>query len=116
MYTPSHSFLQNGYYVNIILKNGIRIVYKFDKENDTLKPYYYLCGDVMRFADEDAKNECTYIPPVEETKLEGVTSEVIERVEESKEEVVDTTSSPSVWSKFTGWFSSSKKDSIIVEE
>ena len=116
VYTPSHSFLQNGYYVNIILKNGIRIVYKFDKENDTLNPYYYSYGDVMCFADEDAKNECTYIPPVEETKLEGVTSEVIERVEESKEEVVDTTSSPSVWSKFTGWFTSSKKDSVVVEE
>jgi putative aldouronate transport system substrate-binding protein len=110
VYTPSHSFLQNGYYVNIILKNGIRIVYKFDKENDTLNPYYYSYGDVMCFADEDAKNEYTYIPSEEDTRLEAQ-----EENTEDIVEVADTTNTPSVWSRFTGLFSSSSEGDSVVE-
>ena len=101
VYIPSHSFLQEGYYVNFVLNNGMRIVYKYDKESDALKPYFYSNGKAIKFADDDAKNEFTYIPMAEE-----VVPEVVEKVED----VVDTTTTSSVCSKVTGWFSSSSNE------
>ncbi|MED9995934.1 MAG: hypothetical protein UFP03_03975 [Paludibacteraceae bacterium] len=107
VYTPSHSFLQEGYYVNFILNNGMRIVYKYEKETDVLNPYFYTDGKVIKFANDDAQNEFTYTPVIEE-----VVDEIIEKVEEP----VDTAVTPSVWSRVTGWFSSTSEGDSVVEE
>ena len=57
-YIPYHSIKQEGYYIRIILKNGMQIVYKYKDGN--IEPYFYTNGTNKYFWDKDSEVEYTY--------------------------------------------------------
>ena len=57
-YTPYHSIKQEGYYIRIILNNGMQIFYKYNEGN--IEPYYYSDGSNNFFWDKDSEAEYTY--------------------------------------------------------
>ena len=54
-YTPYHSQKQAGYYLRLVLSNGINVLYKY--QNGKLVPYLYTNNTKSVFANSDFKYE-----------------------------------------------------------
>lgn len=57
LYKPHHSTKQEGYYVRIIFKTGIEIIYRYDSDEKELQPYAYNYNGKMHYANAECKEE-----------------------------------------------------------
>ena len=56
-YKPHHSTKQEGYYVRIIFKTGIELIYKYDSDEKKLQPYAYSYNGKMQYSNKENKEE-----------------------------------------------------------
>lgn len=108
-YTPVHSLKQNGYYVRMVLKNGMQIVYHYKKGH--LHPYFYSDANKEYFFNTDAEADYTY------NEIDDLSNESSRKGEKDS---FDKESEPSwvnkVWTSIKGWFSSDKESTSIDSE
>lgn len=116
-YRIHHSHKQSGYYVRIVLSNGIHLMYKYEKES--LVPYMYIFNDKMYFATEEYKNEFEYQGIKTTSWYEDIWNKVTNIISESKNKLTDITQKgmekPSLWTKkaktaVKNWFSDEKEE------
>lgn len=65
-FKPYHSKAQNGYYIRIVLNNGLQVMYKYNEENKKLESYLYSTHKGTTYASSEAKVEYTSKTVVEE--------------------------------------------------
>ena len=58
-FKPYHTKAQEGYYVRIVLQNGLQIMYKYNDDANKLEPYLYTKGKEIIYANSTAKSEYT---------------------------------------------------------
>lgn len=58
-FKPYHTKAQEGYYVRIVLQNGLQIMYKYNDDTNKLEPYLYTKGKEIIYANSTAKSEYT---------------------------------------------------------
>ena len=61
-FKPHHSKEQNGYYVRIVLNNGLQVMYKYNEDSHELEPYLYSTTKNIIYANSKAKAEYTNKP------------------------------------------------------
>ena len=59
-YDPCQSVCQEGVYLRIVFANGINLMYRYDSDDEKLKPYLYIVDSRTVIADEkvDGEIEC----------------------------------------------------------
>lgn len=128
-YLPFHSVKQDGYYVRMILRNNMQIVYKY--EEGTLRPYFYSDTNKEYFWNDDSKTEYTskesndmcdepswikqiwisvkeWFPLGKNGTVEQTQVETTTEVEDGK-----TSWFRNVWSYATGWLFSDDKEKSV---
>lgn len=65
-FKPYHSKAQNGYYIRIVLNNGLQVMYKYNEENKELESYLYSTHKGTTYASSEAKVDYTNKTVVEE--------------------------------------------------
>lgn len=78
-YQPHHSTKQEGYYLRIVLSNGINVLYKLD--NGELKPFMYTTTANAVFANSEYQQEYEYLdkPENKDKEVEDKTNEKEEK-------------------------------------
>lgn len=103
VYKPHCSSTQNGYYVRLVLNNGLQVVYKYDEEENMLMPYYYYNGKELVFGNEDMKLEYS-------RKNDAVTEEQNDAEDETPAWY------DRLWTSVSEWFISDDEDADTEEE
>ena len=56
-YTPHHSRSQMGKFIRIVFDNGINLLFKYDKDDNTIKPFLCSYDSLINYANKDCQKE-----------------------------------------------------------
>lgn len=100
-YKPYHSTKQEGYYLRVVLVNGINLMYKYDSGDKDLKPYLYSVDDRTVFANIVSRDEyqCIIIEKKESWWVKIWKTIKSWFSDEDTKDATPKTSEPSWWSK-----------------
>ena len=113
-YKPHHSKKQDGYYVRIVLNNGLQVVYKYCEDTSLLEPYFYFDGKCRHYINKKAKEEYLFrgTPNKEPSFWSKAWSSITNWFssdsdsEQDKKEDKEPSFWSKAWSSTTNWFSS----------